>query len=106
MALITSSRPGRGQADGSQATDVRVVEQQGTGTTATTEDDGTQGVDNANGTPVGGNHMQGHRGGGRAENYHANMHRAISGPIWGASLLDQDAGSGDDGTDSDGTTGT
>jgi hypothetical protein len=50
------------------------------------------------------NHAPGHRSGESTEAYHNNMHRAISGAIWGTSPLDQDAGSDEDGTHNDGTT--
>jgi hypothetical protein len=76
-----------------------------TDTTAAIDDDGSQGDDNASGAQADEDRERGHRDAERAAGYHANMHRAISGAIWGkSSSLDQDIGSEDDGTDSDETT--
>ena len=100
MAHMTSTRLVRGLTDGSHATP------QDAGTTATNDDSGTPDAGGANGTEVHGHLAQEGYGDGRAAGLRPNMHRAISGAIWGASMFDQDADSGEDDTDGVCTTGT
>jgi hypothetical protein len=106
MAHMTNTRLVRGPTDESQATDAHPATRQDTGTTVTTDDGGTQDAGGANGTQVDGHLAQECHGDGRADGFRPNMHRAISGAIWGASLLDEDACSGEDDIDGDCTTGT
>ena len=92
---MTSTRLVRGLTDGSQATP------QDAGTTATNDDSGTPDAGGANGTEVHGHLAQEGHEDGRADDLRPNMHRAISGAIWGASMSDQAADSGEEDTDGD-----
>ena len=95
MALMSSTRLVRGLTDGSQAAP------QDAGTTATNDDSGTPDASGSNGTKLHGHLAQEGHEDGRADDLRPNMHRAISGAIWGASMSDQAADSGEEDTDGD-----
>ena len=95
MALMSSTRPVRALTDGSQAAP------QDAGTTVANDDSGTQDASGSNGTKVHGYSAQEGHEDVRADDLRPNMHRAISGAIWGASMSDQAADSGEEDTDGD-----
>ena len=96
--LITSSLPGRGRTDrpltANATPDARTDEQ------PTTDDDADQGATDSREGQLYGDFDPGRRD---DAGYSKNMHRAITGAIWGGPQPDHDTGRGDDGTNNDGT---
>ena len=95
--LITSSLPGRGRTDrpltANATPDARTDEQ------PTTDDDADQGATDSREGQLYGDFDPGRRD---DAGYSKNMHRAITGAIWGGPQPDHDTGRGDGGTNNDG----